>query len=407
MRKLFTLLTLTLVLAASCAQAQEADFVNAEANHISLNGDDWSGVRQSLRNSKSWHGGKWQAVHIGDSHVQPGIFTDQVRKAFQRKWGNGGRGLLTPLSIAKTNEPADYVLKATGVADYSRLISRNWTTDMGLTGIAVRFGTDRTDLWVRAKSAADRFSRVTLLHAEGEGYETAMVCDSLIFGRRISGMASLIDLGSPTDTVAMTVPCPTDFWGVVLSNNKNGVMVHNIGINGATYASYNRVPGFSGQLQLLEPQIIIISLGTNEAFGNTSMFEANMDRLVRALRKDNPKAKILLTTPMECHKQTSTKVPTRVTTGKGRRARTKTIYKKVSSYAPNPGVGEVRQMILNYGRRHKIATWDLYEVAGGEGAAQVWIDQGLMNARDHIHQLNRGYELQGRLLAEALMEILN
>ena len=51
--------------------AQEIDFINNEVNHIIMNGDDWSDMRRSLKNPKSWGGGKWQVVQIGDSHIQP------------------------------------------------------------------------------------------------------------------------------------------------------------------------------------------------------------------------------------------------------------------------------------------------------------------------------------------------
>ena len=45
-------------------------------------------------------------------------------------------------------------------------------------------------------------------------------------------------------------------------------------------------------------------------------------------------------------------------------------------------------------------------MAGGRGASSKWIAAGLMNPNDHLHQLEAGYELQGMLLADALMQAL-
>jgi len=185
-------------------------------------------------------------------------------------------------------------------------------------------------------------------------------------------------------------------------------MVHSIGNNGATYSTYCKVPDFGQQLQVLHPQLVIISMGTNEATGNPATMETYITRLINDIRRHNPKAKFLLTTPMEFQKRTSRQVAQQVKVGGGKRrkARYKTVYKTVTSYVANSNVEQVRQIILDYGRKHKIATWDLYAVAGGRGASSKWIAAGLMNPGDHLHQLEAGYELQGMLLADALMQAL-
>lgn len=404
----FVLLLLLSMIFLSAA-AQELDFVNYKANHITLNGADWNALRKSLKSPKTWHGGKWQAVQIGDSHIQPDIMTAQVRQRMQRQWGNGGRGLIAALNLARTNEPTDYYLKSScRPSATSKLLSRTWSTEIGLTGVAIRWDTAFTELGIRAKMSADRFTSVTLLHAPHGGYETAATGGEVLFGKELSPWASRIDLASATDTVTLGVPCTSDFYGAILSNKKQGVMVHSIGNNGATCGTYLKVANFAEQMKVLDPQLIIISLGTNEAFGNLSGVESNLNQLVTRLRKAMPKAQILLTTPMECQKRVSHKVAQQVKVGGGKRrkAHYKTVYKTVTSYAANANVVSVRNIIMDYGRRHRIAVWDLYTIAGGAGASNKWVAAGLMNANDHLHQLESGYELQGQLLADALMEVL-
>ena len=401
------LIALMLLVLALPVLAQNYDFVADSVNCIELNGDDWSTLRKALKNAKSWNNGKFQVVQIGDSHIQPDIMTAQVRNSMQDKWGNGGRGLIPAFNLAKTNEPRDYVLKSsTAVDDYSRLMGRNWTTDMGLTGVAVRFDTAYTELFIRAKSSGDEFTRVTLLHAPKGGYETAKVGGKVFFARELSPWAQQFKLEAATDTVRMGVPCGSDFYGAILANDRRGVMVHSIGNNGATYRTYCKVSDFGQQMQVLQPQLVIISLGTNEAAGNPDGMESYITRLIADIRKHNPKAKFLLTTPMEFEMRKSHKVAQQVRVGKRKKARYKTVYKTVSSYAVTDNAQRVRQLILDYGRQHKIATWDLYAVAGGRGACSKWVAAGLMNPGDHLHQLPAGYELQGRLLARALMQVL-
>ncbi len=399
------------VLTLMSASAQEIDFINDEANHIVLNGADWDALRTSLTTPQSWQDGKWQVVHIGDSHIQAGTMTAQLRIAMQEQWGNGGRGLLPVLRIAGTNQPADYTLSSSRKpAATARLLSRSWSAEMGLTGVTAHYpDSSFTTLHIATTGNEDRYTRVTAVHAPHGGYETARVDTTrVIVARQTSDYTSRYDLERAMNSVDLTVPCGTsDLWGVVVENDTRGVMVHTIGNNGATASSYNRIPDFAATLStVLQPRLIIVSLGTNEAFGSLDGVERSLDKLVKSLQHECPSARILLTTPMECHKHVSHKVSKRVKTGRGKRARFKTVTSTVSSYAVNPAVKQVRDIILAYGKKHHIATWDLYAVAGGNGAASRWIGAGLMNGKDHLHQLDGGYELQGILLAEALLATL-
>ena len=73
-----------------------------------------------------------------------------------------------------------------------------------------------------------------------------------------------------------------------------------IGVNGAMYAHYDSSVYFVDQLISLHPDLVIISLGTNEAYTKyfTELeFEENMDMLVSKIRTAMPDANFLLTTP--------------------------------------------------------------------------------------------------------------
>ncbi len=391
---------MTLAVSARATEFTDADgnpltFLNLNANRIEFNGDNWRDLSSAMLACDSQVG----VVQIGDSHIQPGIVTQAVRRALQDTYGNGGRGLLAALNIVKTNEPRDYILKLNcGVQAKSRLVgARPWAVTPGVTGVAAVPDSAVTVISVRAKYARDKFTAVTLLHGEDAGYGSALIRDNMVFGRARSKWATTYPLDHYTDSVSMSVPTKGAFYGVILHSDSCGVVVSSIGNNGATYASYLAVPNFAQQLQVLEPQLVIISLGTNEAFGNISGVLANIRALIKSIRNANPHVKFLLTTPMECHHKV-----TRTVGRKTRRHRART----VTSYAVNEKILSVRNIILAFAREQRIATWDLYEVAGGAGAANRWISAGLMNSRDHLHCVEAGYEVQGALLADAILKAL-
>ncbi len=384
LQRLLAVLVMTFVLQWKAASAQEIDFIRTDLNHIAMNGDDWSSLKRDIRAVGRSRGGKLAVLHIGDSHVQPDFFPGVVRNRLQYAFGNGGRGLLVPLAVAGTNAPDDYSLSSpTSRAARSRLLMRTWHTVMGFTGISVRFASSHATLNVHTSGEGHGFSRITLLHSPGAGFDTIAVETDTIAGRATTPWSTEFALHGVTDSVSLGgIPCGSDFWGMIVDNGKSGVVYHTIGNNGATYAMYHKIDSFARQTAILRPRLIIISLGTNEAFSSHVYMASQIDRLVTELRQANPDAKFLLTTPMESQRR-------------GRRG-----------YAVNQSVAAVRDIILSYGSEHHIPVWDLYAVAGGEGASYNWLRLQLMNTGDHLHFFQSGYELQGSLLADALLEQL-
>lgn len=366
------------------AQEYEYDFINHDANHITMNGADWNGLRRLAASRRHRLNRKLKIVQIGDSHIQPGILSGEARRKLQARFGNGGRGLIAPLALSGTNEPTNYVLRSSAsVSSRTRLLNRDWPVENGLTGVAVRLSGSTTDLTIRDKTD-DEFTFVTLLHAPRGGYNRAIVNGEELLADSIGPYASRFALSEATSEVTLSgVPCPGAFWGAVLSNDLPGVVYSEIGNNGATYSSYCKIDNFARELSLLEPDLVILSMGTNEAVGNVEVLESGMDRLISAIRAANPRVVFLLTTPMEFQRRQG-----------GR-------------FMVSANAHRARDIVMEYGQKHGIAVWDMFTVSGGDGHSDYWIREGLMNSRDHLHLLVKGYELQGRLFGDALVEALD
>lgn len=370
-------LILTLVLVVSVLQlVAQPSGINHTANRIVLNGDDWSEMIELLEKRS----GKFTIVHIGDSHVQPGIISNEVRHALQSQYGNGGRGLVCPLRLAGTNEPNDYVMTSSvSISASSRLLSKSKPAGMGMTGVAVKFAGGSTTFNLRTKTPGDDFYRITIFHSPEEWFDVSQN-GMLLKAHNVSQTATNYVLNSFADSATLCLKGTGAIYGVRLLNSTHGVVLDCIGNNGATYGSYLGVNGFARQIKDLNPQLVIVSLGTNEAYGSLASVGNNIDRLVASISQECPDAKFLLTTPIETHK-------------KGGRG-----------YVIQTGVATVRDIILNYCKTHKIAVWDFYTVAGGRGAANRWLATKYMKT-DHLHLTDQGYRFMGGLFAEALLNL--
>jgi lysophospholipase L1-like esterase len=154
-----------------------------------------------------------------------------------------------------------------------------------------------------------------------------------------------------------------------------------IGVNGAEFKHYNMSKYFTEQLAYLNFDLVIVSMGTNEAFyGNfdKELFYRNIDTLVTNLKKINPDATVLLTTPSDSYKR-------------GRKGRVK-----------NPDVKIAKETIIKYCLEHNMPYWNLYDVMGGYGSMGKWYVAKL-TAKDRVHFTGRGYQIQGDLFYNAFL----
>ena len=124
MKHLFSLSAVLLLCISTYSQSPEYpydipqyDFINYNLNKIIFPGDstifmnfmaNYSGL---IRNGE----GQLSIVHIGGSHLQADIYSHRIRERFQTfiQGNNGGRGLIFPYSVARTNNPSNYKVSYT------------------------------------------------------------------------------------------------------------------------------------------------------------------------------------------------------------------------------------------------------------------------------------------------------
>jgi lysophospholipase L1-like esterase len=135
----------------------------------------------------------------------------------------------------------------------------------------------------------------------------------------------------------------------------------------------------------LKPDVVVVSLGTNEAFqfgdfDDTTFFDQSLN-LVQMLSSLESQPIIVLTTPP---------------------AVSKVQYKNKKSYfTPNPLVPRVRAVIMDIGLRLDIPIYDLYTYMGGEDSMKNWAQLG-MTDKKRIHFSPKGYQILGEGMRNAI-----
>ena len=341
--------------------------------------------------------GKARILQIGDSHIQAGYFSHQVRTCFHEGLGCGTRerGFVFPFGMAQTNGPlnfgAVYTGKWTGFKSASNRHFKNW----GVSGITASTFDDTTTLKIYTNNRtydAYRFDKVRLFFRDDSTAFKVKLhseLDSNIVATNDSlGCYLEFDLKQTADTIYFTFLKDSfaselaefEIQGVELLNNKPGLTYSEIGVNGAKVKSFLRCEDFSTQFNTLNPDLVVISLGTNDAYNlgfKDSIFQQHYDSLIRVIKSTVPSASIILTTP-----------------GDFRRYRKRTVRENLL----------IRKTILSLGKKYDCGVWDFFSVMGGLGSMKNWVGKKLASP-DYIHFSKDGYEFQGKLFFSAVAQL--
>ncbi len=337
---------------------------------------------------------KVHVVHIGDSHIQADFFTNHVRDKLidVPYFGNGGRGFLFPYSVAKTNNPSNYISLSRGKWTGFRNSLNKYKSDWGLAGVTALTYDPSAKFTIKLNGLKDshqfyeaREVRVYYPTEDSTSYELRLLVeDRLQQGIPDSNGFVTFQLDSNYEEfnfkLLKTKPYQNHFLiqGLSFYNNDPGIIYSSIGVNGAKYDSYLKCGRFIDHLKSLNPDLIVLSLGTNDAYNspfNVEEFKQHVQKIVSWIKEAAPNTSVLITTP-----------------GDNLRRR---------RYTNNDNIKVVREL-GRIAQKNKFALWDFYNIMGGLNSMKKWREYGL-GKRDYIHLTSLGYRLQGELLFNALI----
>lgn len=373
---------------------KDYSFIKSDENSIE-NTAALSVFFEKLYLLKKENASKVNIVQIGDSHIQADFLSHATRQHLQREFGNGGRGLVVPGRIARTNEPSTIYSSTTANWESKRIVYTDKPLPIGIGAISFKTEQPNTKLTIKTLSTTGfnySFDKVTLFFQKDFNSFNLAVKDST--DQNLAFIGSYTFEAPNTSTIIL--PYTTRqitfetlqsnqnqkqfvLFGINLEKTQPGLIFHSIGGNGAKFRHYLATEFFFEQTEQLHPDLFIISLGTNEAiehpYVDPKLF-TQITEFVGKLKAANPNALFLLTTPADFYKKRTRR---------------------------NPGAEIVRNKLIEFATQNNLAYWDLFEIAGGKNSADRWKANSLLQA-DGIHFTKAGYHLIGSLLYEAIMK---
>jgi lysophospholipase L1-like esterase len=371
-------------------------FLNLSANRIHIQ-DSVPGKFLSLydkmnqlRNDDT---GKVHFLQLGDSHIQADYMSSRVRYRLADLLGckEAGRGLIFPYRLAQTNNPENYRVKSKAVWTADRSVNRNSAGDAGLAGVTVYTSDSALNLSLRLLphiSPVIPFTHLSLLSRD-TGSCWSVETDLGLEGRLVSAngktvlqkYSSEIPLDSVFVRIRKTCTSAPPFYldGLLLTNNHPGYIYSALGSNGASSESLLRCGMLMSQLRMVQPDVLILSLGTNDAYNRPFIPERivqQFDSILYTLSIEFPELPVVLTIPGDAW---------------------------FRDHKDNKNIPVLRSELLKLAGKYQCASWDLYTIMGGANSISKWYAAGLAR-KDRLHFSKEGYYLLGDLFAEAWFE---
>ncbi len=343
---------------------------------------------------------KLHIFHIGGSHVQADIYSNKIRTYLQNTntMSQGQRGFVFPYHMAHTNNPINYRIEATKSKwqGYRSSIIKD-SIAWGLSGITAAFREKSDTIIVKSNYRNDtkqpyEFNKLRVFYNTWKADYNLTVLDSELLisdTLNLEHMYREFRFNKLIDEVKLCLELKNDtiqnpefaLMGMEFMNDADGIEYTSIGVNGGSFAFYNRSAYFEKQLELYQPDLFIISIGTNDGYMPKSEFDAEQfrmyyDAFIRMIQRVNPDCAILLMVPNDNY------------------------YQRKS---PNQNTATQQKVIMELASKYQMPVWDLYEIMGGLGSSNKWFQNKLM-PQDRIHFTPLGYNIQADLFMNALID---
>ena len=367
-------------------------FINYAANKIVF-GKDSSSMLSFYKKLNAFMNGKEneiRIVQIGGSHIQGGMWGDELITNFQNLKQTKGSGFFAfPFKIVRTNSPPYFTSFSNGKWKGCRTaVIKNSCPNVGMAQITATTNDSANyfGMKILENPHHKNFNTIRVYHNFNKSFFFT-IKEHVEFKRKDfedKGYSQFI-LETPVDSITFimvrkdTVQKDFVLYGFDIRNSAEpGIYYAALGANGASTQSVLRCQLFAQQLKTLQPDLVILSLGVNDVQGKIFSSEdyiTHYDSIVAIVRKASPTCAILFNTITDNY---------------------------VRKKTPNKKSATVEECIYKLTEKHNAALWDIFAVMGGYKSIFKWQQVGLAK-KDKVHFTAKGYHIFGDMMFEAIM----
>jgi len=387
MKKLLFFGLFVILLAAKCQEGVTKDTFNVQKNPIDtiLHRSALKEVYNVLEKLPSSNDSIFSVLHIGDSHVEIGQFSGEIKRQLEKKYGKSEDAWMFPYQFFNKQSQKVFPIDTVGIWKRASIKLPNDKKELGVTGLGFYLHSESGKLTFTSNALYPEITKISLLHYYDGNPLPLHFYKGKIHTQVISKNTAITEITFSSTEKEYTLEFAQSenmlIYAIKLNSHpKRGISYHKFGVAGSTLQQFvTNTPLFMEQFRALKPNLLIISLGTNDSYIDT----LNEQRLLHEVRmfteklsRSSTKTKILFTTAPDT--KYDDRRPQRLT-------EINRIIRTISFENPS------------------IALWDLHQIMGGDGSVDEWIKKNYL-IFDHLHFTSAGYKLQGELFMEAFLK---
>lgn len=366
---------------------------------------------------------KARVIHYGDSHIAADMWTGQLRRRLQERFGDGGHGFLLPGKPWKSYHHQDVRHGSPNPRHWSaeRIRTRSSLQDrlLGLGGYTVSSSRRGASVWASTSDKSqygDTAGIFELFYLEQPGGGRVEIRAD---GKRLKRIQTNSPQVAPGYFRHELAEGPHTFeveaqgggqvrlFGMVMESQGSGVVYDSVGINGAraTMPLAWDTELWQRHLAHRSPDLMVLTYGTNEVDDTLDMerYQAKVRQVLGLMKEAVPGASCLLMGP-----------PDRAWKVEGDAALSEAATAARMRADEDPGDNTLWDTPLQLmdiisaqreaAREAGCAFWSTYDAMGGAGSMDLWArSQPSLAQRDRIHLNRAGYQKVADLFIESLL----
>jgi hypothetical protein len=332
----------------------------------------------------TWKKRPIKIVHLGDSHIQIGYFSAQIREILNSIGDLKGSGITFPYSLAKSVDGAIYKAKKNGRWDGENILSTRPKLDISLTGYSIKTLDSNASISFQFKDPKFNFSELKIWYNTDSLSFTPSLGDNFELKEIVRtngkiGFARFSRKNPITQFELKLIKSDSSakefqLHGLDFITTNSDFEYHSLGVVGAQFTHLiQHTILWKEHMKMLNPDLLIISYGTNEAYnGNfdSNAYSKQINRFLNEIREEVPSVSILLTSPPDTRSRN--RIP------------------------------KMQNTIIESQSKIQSSFYDLNKVMGGFGSFQPWYENDFF-LKDKLHLNKAGYQLQAKLFMLALI----
>jgi lysophospholipase L1-like esterase len=367
-------------------------------------------------------------LQLGDSHTSADFLTGEIRRRLQETYGNGGSGYVT------AGRPHIGVLSST----LKISVSQGWTYQAlqrseevgefwmsGFNTVASREG--ETLSFTSEKAETFDVIEIEAIRRPGGGSFEIKLDGKVegsfdLAGQKVEPIViRLVPDQGPTNQVRdLTLTTRSDgtvsIASVAIYNTRAGLTYNSVGYPGATVDILNKLDNrlFLSNLRRLNPQIVVLSFGSNEgekASLDIAAYTEHYRKVVAKIRAALPGVTIVMIGPPEAEelpshckdraRETATcRVPSETTASASRA--------DACEWKPLAKLADVREAQRKLAQREGAVFWNWASIMPKECGADRWLNQSpVLMAKDHLHFTITGYKKSAAAFLDTLIPVID